>query len=128
MKIAIYVRVSTADQNQDLQLRELQDYAARHQWEISQVYQDVISGASVSRPGLNELMDDARARKLDIVLCWKLDRFGRRSETASTTWANWTPMECDSSLPRRVWTPTAGIQHHASCSTCSESRPSLNGG
>ena len=34
MKVAIYVRVSTADQNQELQLGELQDYATRHQWEI----------------------------------------------------------------------------------------------
>src|SRR4030088_2084520 len=77
MKLAIYVRVSTADQNQELQLRELHDYAARHQWEIDQVYRDTISGSSASRPGLNQLMDDARARNLDIVLCWKLERFGR---------------------------------------------------
>jgi len=77
VEVTIYVRVSTADQNQELQLRELQDYATRHQWEIAHVYQDAISGASASRPGLNQLMDDARARKLDVVLCWKLDRFGR---------------------------------------------------
>ena len=64
MKVAIYVRVSTADQNQELQLRELQDYAARHQWEVGQIYQDIISGSSASKPGLNLLMDDARARKL----------------------------------------------------------------
>ena len=77
MNVAIYVRVSTADQNQELQLRELQEYATRHQWEIATVYHDTISGSSASRPGLNLLMDDARARKLDTVLCWKLDRFGR---------------------------------------------------
>jgi hypothetical protein len=35
VKVAIYVRVSTADQNQELQLRELQEYATRHQWEIA---------------------------------------------------------------------------------------------
>src|SRR5262252_7034325 len=69
--------VSTTDQNQELQRRELEDYAARHEWEVAHVYQDTISGASASRPGLNLLMDDARARKLDVVLCWKLDRFGR---------------------------------------------------
>src|SRR4051812_45057078 len=40
MKIAIYVRVSTTDQNQELQLRELQEYAARHQWGNVQIYQD----------------------------------------------------------------------------------------
>src|SRR5262249_8971102 len=77
MKIAIYTRVSTADQNQELQLRELQDYASRHGWQVQEIYSDTISGASTSRPALNRLMDDARARKLDIVLCWKLDRFGR---------------------------------------------------
>jgi DNA invertase Pin-like site-specific DNA recombinase len=55
----------------------LQEYAARHQWEIAQIYQDTISGASAIRPGLNQLMDDARARKLDTVIYWKLDRFGR---------------------------------------------------
>src|SRR5215472_9296408 len=77
MRVGLYLRVSTADQNQELQLRELQEYATRHQWEIAQVYQDTISGASASRPGLNQLLDDARARRLDVVLCWKLDRFGR---------------------------------------------------
>ena len=77
MRVGLYLRVSTADQNQELQLRELQEYATRHQWEIAQIYQDTISGASVSRPKLNRLMEDARARKLDTVLCWKLDRFGR---------------------------------------------------
>lgn len=40
-------------------------------------YQDTISGAKASRPELNRLMADARVRKLGIVLCWKLDRFGR---------------------------------------------------
>jgi putative DNA-invertase from lambdoid prophage Rac len=36
-----------------------------------------MSGAQSSRPGLNRLMDDTRTRKLDCVLVWKLDRFGR---------------------------------------------------
>ena len=77
MQVAIYARVSTADQNHELQIRELEDYAARHGWTIVERYQDTISGAKSSRPELNRLMADARARKLDIVLCWKLDRFGR---------------------------------------------------
>ena len=40
MKVAIYFRVSTADQNQDLQLRELQDYATRHPDQLYIVYND----------------------------------------------------------------------------------------
>ena len=74
---AIYVRVSTADQNSELQLRELQEYAARQGWSIAETYHDVISGAKSSRPGLNRLMADAQAGKLDCLLVWKLDRFGR---------------------------------------------------
>ena len=77
MKAAIYTRVSTADQNPELQLRELQEYAARQSWEVTETYQDVISGAKASRPGLNRLMEDAKARKFEILLVWKLDRFGR---------------------------------------------------
>src|SRR4030095_3727022 len=77
MKAAIYTRVSTADQNSELQLRELQEYASRQGWEVIKTYQDVISGAKASRPGLNRLMDDAQARKFDCLLVWKLDRFGR---------------------------------------------------
>jgi DNA invertase Pin-like site-specific DNA recombinase len=77
MKAAIYTRVSTADQNSELQLRELREYAARQAWEITETYQDTISGARSSRPGLNKLMEDAKARKFEILLVWKLDRFGR---------------------------------------------------
>jgi DNA invertase Pin-like site-specific DNA recombinase len=60
---AAYTRISTADQNSELQLREIQDYANRQGWEIVETYQDTMSGAKASRPGLNRLMADAMARK-----------------------------------------------------------------
>ena len=77
MKAAIYARVSTTDQNSELQLREIQEYANRQGWEIVETYQDTISGTKASRPGLNRLMADAMARKFRRLLVWKLDRFGR---------------------------------------------------
>ena len=77
MRVAAYIRVSTADQNCQLQIRELREFAARQGWEIGETYEDMMSGARSSRPGLNRLMEDARTRKLDCVLVWKLDRFGR---------------------------------------------------
>jgi DNA invertase Pin-like site-specific DNA recombinase len=77
MKAAIYTRVSTSDQNDVLQLRQVQDLATRQGWQIAEFYQDVASGAKASRPGLNRLMADAMARKFDCLLVWKLDRFGR---------------------------------------------------
>src|SRR5215470_17771677 len=80
MKIAIYARVSTADKGQDpeMQLRELREYCERRGWTVSAEYVDVgVSGSKDSRPQLNRLMADAKRRKLDTVLVWKLDRFGR---------------------------------------------------
>jgi DNA invertase Pin-like site-specific DNA recombinase len=77
MRAAIYTRVSTADQNPELQLREIQDYSARQGWDVIDLYQDIASGAKATRPGLNRLMADALARKFDTILVWKLDRFGR---------------------------------------------------
>ena len=77
MKVCAYTRVSTPDQNPELQLQELRDYAARQGWEVVETYHDVISGTKARRPGLDRLMADARLRKFDCVLVWKLDRFGR---------------------------------------------------
>jgi DNA invertase Pin-like site-specific DNA recombinase len=69
--------VSTADQNPELQLRDLQAHADRQGWAIVETYEDVISGAKAARPGLNRLMAGAQAREFDCLLVWKLDRFGR---------------------------------------------------
>ena len=77
MTVACYVRVSTPDQNPELQLRELRDYATRQGWELADAYEDVGSGSSVCRPGLDRLLQDASKGKFKAVLVWKLDRFGR---------------------------------------------------
>jgi DNA invertase Pin-like site-specific DNA recombinase len=77
MLTAIYARVSTNDQTNTIQIRELEAYAERRGWQSARVYQDQMSGARASRPGLDQLMSDARLRKFDAVLVWKLDRFGR---------------------------------------------------
>ena len=77
MRVRAYVRVSTAEQNCDLQSRELREYAEKQGWQIAEVYQDVDSGAKAGRTALNQLLLDTRARKLDCLLVWKLYRFGR---------------------------------------------------
>src|ERR1700730_19000199 len=77
MNAAIYARVSTTDQTNAIQIRELTEYVTRRGWELASVYQDQMSGAKASRPGLDQLIADARTRKFDIVVVWKLDRFGR---------------------------------------------------
>ena len=76
-RVATYARVSTvAGQSPEMQLRELQEYAARRGWQVVGEYVDHASGAKESRPALNRLMTDARRRKFDVIAVWKLDRSG----------------------------------------------------
>jgi DNA invertase Pin-like site-specific DNA recombinase len=77
VRAAIYIRVSTSDQNAEMQTRELNEYATRQGWDILATYQDVMSGAKSNRPGLAKVMADAQMKRFDVLLCWKLDRFGR---------------------------------------------------
>jgi DNA invertase Pin-like site-specific DNA recombinase len=78
MKTVIYARVSTSEQSCEMQLRELRDYAARRELEIIGEFVDTgWSGAKASRPELDRLMREARLRRFDVVLVWKLDRWGR---------------------------------------------------
>jgi putative DNA-invertase from lambdoid prophage Rac len=78
VRAAVYARVSTADQNCEMQLRELRDYCQRRGWEIAGEYVDTgWSGAKASRPELDRLMNDARQHRFDAVMVWKLDRWGR---------------------------------------------------
>lgn len=78
MRTAIYCRVSTNDQDCSLQLRELREYVARRGWTVAGEYVDEgFSGAKASRPALDRLMHDAANRVFDVVVVWKVDRFGR---------------------------------------------------
>jgi DNA invertase Pin-like site-specific DNA recombinase len=79
-RVAIYARVSTTNHGQDvsLQTRELRQFAEARGWKLADEYVDAgVSGSKDSRPELNRLMADAKRRRFDVVLVWKLDRFGR---------------------------------------------------
>jgi hypothetical protein len=77
-RAALYARVSTKDQDAQLQLEELRRLAEQRGWTVVKEYVDEgVSGSKASRPGLDLLMADARAGKLDVVAVWKLDRLGR---------------------------------------------------
>jgi DNA invertase Pin-like site-specific DNA recombinase len=78
-QVALYARVSTLNnQDPEMQLAELREYAGRRGWEIVEEFTDQgVSGSKESRPALNRLMADACRRRFDAVLVWKIDRFGR---------------------------------------------------
>jgi DNA invertase Pin-like site-specific DNA recombinase len=76
-RVAIYVRVSTGDQHLETQLLDLREMAKQRGLEIVREYTDVISGAKAKRPGLNQLMSDARRRRFDVLLVAAFDRIAR---------------------------------------------------
>jgi DNA invertase Pin-like site-specific DNA recombinase len=79
-RVAIYARVSTADQNPEAQLLSLRHYAAQRGFHIHHEYVDQVTGAIEKRKratAYDELLKDAHRRKFNCVLVWKFDRFAR---------------------------------------------------
>lgn len=82
MKVALYCRVSTEDQTPENQIRELRAWAERQGYSIVAEYTDIASGAR-RREHLDDLFDNARRRKFDIVAIWSLDRLTREGPLAT---------------------------------------------
>jgi DNA invertase Pin-like site-specific DNA recombinase len=78
MRVALYSRVSTHEQNAAMQVAELRAYCKRRQWDIVEEFTDAgVSGSKESRPALNRLLADSKRRKFDCVLVYRYDRFAR---------------------------------------------------
>ena len=76
-KTVLYLRVSTLDQHPETQLLDLKQMAAQRGLEIVGIYEDRVSGAKVSRPGLDRMLADARRGKFNVLLVWAFDRMAR---------------------------------------------------
>jgi len=76
-RAAMYMRVSSLDQHPETQLYDLRQMASQRGYEIVQEYTDRISGAKARRPGLDDLMRDARRGRFDVILVWASDRIAR---------------------------------------------------
>jgi len=109
MDVVIYVRVSTLDQHPENQLVVLKEYVdRRNDMKLVDVYEDKVSGAKESRPALDRLMKDARKKKFDHVVFWKVDRLGRNAIHTQTVVQEWkklgisftiTTLDIDTSTP-----------------------------
>ncbi len=75
--VAIYARVSKDDQEALNQLAELRRYCEKQNWRVFAEYIDEQSGGTDKRPRFQQMFEDARRRKFDLVLFWALDRFSR---------------------------------------------------
>ncbi len=79
-RVALYLRVSTAEQTTKNQRRELQAVAKRHGWQVVEVFEDAgLSGAKgrAQRPGLDALLCGVARKDFDLVAAWSVDRLGR---------------------------------------------------
>ncbi|MFC7050705.1 recombinase family protein [Emcibacter nanhaiensis] len=79
-RVALYLRVSTAEQTTENQRLELEAICKRQGWVIVEVYEDAgISGAKGrdKRPAYDAMLKDASRRKFDMIMAWSIDRLGR---------------------------------------------------
>ena len=74
---ALYARVSTLDQNCEVQLEDLRRYAGQRFARYHEYIDMGVSGTQRRRPQLDVLLKDAHQRRFDVVLVWKFDRFAR---------------------------------------------------
>ncbi len=98
MRVAIYMRVSTTDQNIENQLRELQAVAARANWEIVEVFEDYgVSGAKGrdKRPAFDRMCRAITQRKVHLVAAWSIDRLGRSLQHLVAFLGELRVMNCD---------------------------------
>jgi DNA invertase Pin-like site-specific DNA recombinase len=77
VRAAIYARVSTPDQAPENQLAELRRYVDARGWTATEYVDRGVSGAKDRRPALDALLRDAKRRRFDVLVCWRLDRLGR---------------------------------------------------
>ena len=76
-RAVLYMRVSSLDQHPETQLHDLRQMAVQRGYQIIAEFTDKISGAKTRRPGLDNLMQEARRGRFDVVLVWASDRIAR---------------------------------------------------
>src|SRR5437870_8565642 len=85
LRVGLYARVSTHDQQTiPLQTRAMREYAARRGWTVAMQVKEIGSGAS-ARELREKIVEAARRREIDVVLVWRLDRWGRSVTDLLTT-------------------------------------------
>jgi DNA invertase Pin-like site-specific DNA recombinase len=77
LRAAVYARVSTWDQEPENQLIELRRYSEARGWTVQEFVDRGVSGTKDRRPSLDALVADAKRRRFDVLVCWRLDRLGR---------------------------------------------------
>jgi DNA invertase Pin-like site-specific DNA recombinase len=85
MRAVIYARISTNDQNTiPMQIKKCREYAKARSWTVSHIIKDIASGAK-QRPQRDDILKLARKREIDVIIVWKLDRWGRSTADVASS-------------------------------------------
>jgi DNA invertase Pin-like site-specific DNA recombinase len=80
-RAALYLRVSTVDQNPETQALDLRQFAVQRGLQIVETYTDHgVSGTKARRPALDKMMEDARRHRFDVLIVWSCDRLARSTK------------------------------------------------
>src|SRR5947208_5112372 len=122
-RAGLYARVSTHDQQTlSMQSRAMREYAARRGWTIAVQVREVGSGAA-KREAREKLLEAARRRDIDVVLVWRLDRWGRSVTDLLTTLQPRRSREMTHLRADRVTHPENAICHRATLAPAASSTP-----
>lgn len=80
MKAFLYARVSTGEQDEGMQLREMRELASRRKWEVEEFTERLSGAPGKRRPEFARMMSQARRGKCDVVVVYRFDRFARSSQ------------------------------------------------
>jgi DNA invertase Pin-like site-specific DNA recombinase len=122
--VALYLRVSTVDQHPETQLHDLRAMAQQRGFQIVAEYTDRISGTKARRPGLDELLRDARRGRFQVVLVWASDRIARSVRHFLKVLDELNHLSIEFVSSARTWIPAARSAGPSSSS--SERSPSWN--
>ncbi len=89
-RVFLYIRVSTLDQNTELQKRELTDYCERQGWIISDIFEDKLTGTNLNRPALKLMDERLWKNEADVVLAYRLDRVFRSLKDCIALLQDWS--------------------------------------
>lgn len=91
MKVAVYLRVSTLDQEKGIASQEhaIREYLKAHGMSNVVWYRDRLSGATLKRPAFERMQRDVFAGKVKVVVCWKLDRLSRSLRDGVNVLSDW---------------------------------------
>lgn len=96
MKAGCYLRVSTQDQNCESQRHAIEQWLAAHPgYEVQWYQDDGISGTTLKRPGLQQLLADVESGRIQAVVCWRLDRISRNAAAGLRILLNWMESGCE---------------------------------